>query len=189
MAIHDYWQYWEPIRVYGEPKCIENVQKITNMADNIFIKLNNTDTNAELKEAFGLPNVTHADDFMATVAGGVTSWQGQNWDPKQNDPSFDIFCSNITNDAVLYPQTEGLKGTVQRLLKKGGYKSEISALTTPLLNWIGWLNQTTIVRCKATQEQCFGQRNTTFYQQDDIKQEWRAWPYQVNIILYVYILN
>jgi len=150
------------------------------MADNILIKLNDTETNAELKSVFGLPNVTHSDDFMATVAGGVTSWQGKNWDPQQNDASFDIFCSNITSDAIIYSQTEGLTKRVQGLLEKGGYKTEVSVLTTPLLNWIGWLDLATVKRCKVSQEQCFGQRNTTFYQQDDIRQQWRSWPYQVS---------
>ncbi|KAH8588914.1 putative serine protease K12H4.7 [Bisporella sp. PMI_857] len=178
-AIYDYWQYFEPIRVYGEPTCIEYIQKITNMADNILIKLNKTETTVELKGAFGLPNVTHNEDFMNVLAYGVTSWQGKNWDPALNDPDFDYFCGNITSDSVLYPEIQLISNNVTDLLKKGGYESEISKLTAPVLNWVGWLANHTVNRCAPrTQDQCYGQRNSTFYQQDDIKQTWRAWPYQ-----------
>ncbi|KAG9236991.1 putative serine protease K12H4.7 [Amylocarpus encephaloides] len=177
-AIWDYWAYFEPIRVYGEPTCITYAQKITNMVDNILMKVNTTDTTAELKGAFGLPNVTYDDDFAVVLSAGIGSWQGRNWDPDLNDPTFDEFCSNITSTLVEYSSTTGLVGTAQDLLTKGGYGSEISTLQTPLLNWIGWLKNTTVSRCKGSQDSCYSTHNSTYYQQDSISDDWRAWPYQ-----------
>ena len=37
-AIYDYWEYYEPVRIYGPPACIANQQKLTNVVDNIFKK-------------------------------------------------------------------------------------------------------------------------------------------------------
>jgi hypothetical protein len=148
------------------------------MIDNILIGLNDSATTAQLKGIFGLPNVTYDNDFAQAVAGGIDSWQGKNWDPAINDPDFDIYCSNITSSDVIYPYTESLKATARHLLNKGGYSSEVDALTTPMLNWIGWLAQYSVNSCNGDQDGCFGTHNTTYYAQDDISQDWRSWPYQ-----------
>lgn len=177
-AIWDYWAYFEPIRVYANQECISYAQKITNMVDNILIGVNDTATTAELKAVFGLPNVTYDNDFTYVIADGITSWQGKNWDPASNDPDFDIFCANITSTSVIYPYTESLKATTQDLLKKGGYDSEVDTLTTPMLNWIGWLAQYTVDSCEGNQDTCYSTHNATYYAQDDISQDWRSWPYQ-----------
>jgi hypothetical protein len=151
------------------------------MIDNILIGLNDSATTAELKGAFGLPNVTYDDDFASVVSYGIDSWQGLVWDPAENDPSFDLFCGNITSDSIIYPETSSLTSTVQDLLTKGGYGSEVSNLTTPLLNWIGWLGQYAVDSCQGDQDACFSTHNATYYAQDDITQSWRSWPYQVSI--------
>lgn len=148
------------------------------MVDNILIGVNDTATTAELKAVFGLPNVTYDNDFTYVIADGITSWQGKNWDPASNDPDFDIFCANITSTSVIYPYTESLKATTQDLLKKGGYDSEVDTLTTPMLNWIGWLAQYTVDSCEGNQDTCYSTHNATYYAQDDISQDWRSWPYQ-----------
>jgi hypothetical protein len=176
-AIWDYWTYFEPISVYGEPGCISNTQKITNALDNI-LALNDSEATAKLKGAWGLPNVTYDNDFMYVLASGIESWQGKSWDPALNDPDFDIYCANITSDSIIYPKTEGLTATVQDLLKKGGYGSEISTLTTPFLNWIGWLADYTVDSCQGSQDSCFSTHISERYKSDDITQDWRAWPYQ-----------
>jgi hypothetical protein len=149
------------------------------MVDNILIGKNDSGTTAELKGAWGLPNVTHDDDFAAVISRGIQGWQGKNWDPETNDPTLDEYCGNLTSGSIIYPDTEGLKSTVQDLLKKGGYESEVDSLTTPMLNWIGWLAGAAVSTCEGTQDSCFSTHNATFYAQDDITQDWRAWPYQV----------
>jgi hypothetical protein len=151
------------------------------MMDNILIGLNDSAITAELKGAFGLPNVTYDDDFASVVSYGIDSWQNLVWDPAENDPSFDLFCGNITSNSIIYAETSSLTSTVQDLLTKGGYGSEVSNLTTPLLNWIGWLGQYAVDSCQGDQDACFSTHNATYYAQDDITQSWRSWPYQVSI--------
>lgn len=151
------------------------------MVDNILIGLNNKKTTAELKTAFGLPNVTYDDDFAAVLAYGIYSWQSRVWDPAENDPSFDLFCGNITAKSNLYPELNNRKGSVQKLLRKGGYGHEVSHLTTPLLNWIGWLASYAVNDCEGTQDSCFSTHIPEFYAKDGIDQDWRSWPYQVSI--------
>lgn len=179
-AIWDYWAYFEPIRVYADQKCVEITQKVTHMIDNIIIdQANDAALVAELKGLFGLPNVTHNDDFATVVGYGIDSWQGKNWDPAVNDPSFDMYCGNITSHAFVYPELMGLKDTVHDVLEKGGYGGSKHSLTRPILNWIGWLNQYAVSGCSSTnQDECFSTHNITYYEQDDITQDWRSWPYQ-----------
>jgi hypothetical protein len=177
-AIWDYWSYFEPIRVYADQDCVSIQQKGIDVIDNILFSGDNA-TIAELKKAFGLPNVTYNDDFAATAGYGIDTWQGRNWDPELNDPTFDNYCSNITAPKLLFPDTEPLTPTVQDLLTKGGHGSEASTLTTQFLNWIGWLNANVISGCdSANQDSCFSTHNATYYAQDDITQDWRSWPYQ-----------
>jgi hypothetical protein len=179
-AIWDYWAYFEPIRVYADQKCIEDTQKITNVVDNILIGLKDPATTAELKGVWGLPNVTYNDDFAQAIASGLDSWQNKNWDPALNDPTFDDWCSTITNSSIVYSDTESLKPTVQDLLKKGGYSHEVNSLTTPFLNWIGWLYENVVSSCQGeSQDDCYGTHNPIKYAQDDITATWRSWPYQV----------
>jgi hypothetical protein len=150
------------------------------MMDNILLGLKNKQTTADLKSVFGLSNVTYDDDFATVVSYGIDAWQGKVWDPAMNDPTFDEFCGNITAKSLIYPEVQSRKAAVQKLLKEGGYGNEISDLTTPFLNWIGWLGVYTVNSCQ-DQESCYGTHDPTFYAQDDITQTWRSWPYQVSI--------
>jgi hypothetical protein len=159
-----------------------NTQKITHVIDNILIGLNNKKTTAELKGVFGLPNVTYDDDFASIVGSGIDAWQGKVWDPAENDPTFDLFCGNITSKSLLYPHNNDRTRIVKDLLTKGGYAAEISSLTTPFLNWIGWLAESVVDGCQGSQDSCFSTHDASFYAQDDIGQSWRSWPYQVNIL-------
>jgi hypothetical protein len=178
-AIWDYWAYFEPIRFYADKTCIEYTQKITHVVDNILISLKDPATTAELKGAWGLANVTHDADFAQVLASGLDSWQGKNWDPALNDPTWDGWCNTIKNTSVMYSHTEGLKPTVQDLLKKGGYNSEVNSLTTPFLNWIGWLYENVVSRCTdIDQDNCWNSYNPDNYARDDITATWRSWPYQ-----------
>ncbi|PMD54965.1 putative serine protease K12H4.7 [Hyaloscypha bicolor E] len=178
-AIWDYWAYFEPIRFYADKTCIEYTQKITHVVDNILISLKDPATTAELKRAWGLVNVTHDADFAQVLASGLDSWQGKNWDPALNDPTWDDWCNTIKNTSVVYCYTEGLKPTVEDLLKKGGYSSEVSSLTTPFLNWIGWLYENVVSNCTdPDQDNCWNSYNPDNYARDDITATWRSWPYQ-----------
>ncbi|KAI0017786.1 hypothetical protein F4780DRAFT_781922, partial [Xylariomycetidae sp. FL0641] len=76
-----------------------------------------------------------------------------------------------------------LRGSVQDLIAAGGYAKRADELATPMLNWIGYINETSVSRCDDDdQDQCFGSHDSYFgtpYTADDIRQSWRLWPYQV----------
>ncbi|KAL3425043.1 serine carboxypeptidase S28 [Phlyctema vagabunda] len=178
-AIYDYWTYWEPVRWYAPQDCISNIQKLTNVVDNILLKLNSSSTTTELKSAFGLPNVTYDDDFANVLSYGISGWQSKNWDPALNSDDFDLFCSNITSTDIIWPADSSLTTTVKDLLTKGGYEAEIDNLTVPMLNYIGFLDDYVISGCEsADQDECFTQHNLTAYEEDDLSATWRSWPYQ-----------
>ncbi|QSZ29294.1 hypothetical protein DSL72_003807 [Monilinia vaccinii-corymbosi] len=182
-AIYDYWQYYEPIRVYADQKCVKNIQLIVNSMDNIVIgQKDDTALVQELKTAWGLPNVTYSDDFMATLNLGLGLWQSRNWDPKVGGAlEFDQYCGNLTSSELFYPSLKASTTEVQKLLTKGGYGSQLDSLTIPYLNWIGWLTNYISEHygdCSTNQDGCFTTHNFTYYTQDDASQTWRAWPYQ-----------
>lgn len=83
----DYWRYYEPIAKYAPPRCVNVTKDITHAMDNIFVKPPNKQLRPTLKRAFGLQNVTHADDFQYTLSEfGILGWQSKNWDPEVSSP-------------------------------------------------------------------------------------------------------
>ncbi|KAK2624620.1 hypothetical protein QTJ16_005813 [Diplocarpon rosae] len=177
--IADMWSYYEPIRVYADQKCIAYQQKVVNMIDNILLRGKNPAITARLKGAFGLASLTHEDDFAhIATAMGVTSWQRRNWAPDQHDPDFDEFCGNITSSHVLHENTKRLRGTVADLITAGGYGSEVGQLSTPLMNWIGWMANF-LQRCRDSLDNCYSLHDRPLYQLHDLEQIWRPWFYQV----------
>lgn len=178
-AIYDYWQYYEAHRLFAPQDCVVATQKLTHMVDNILIGKAETEYVQRLKTAFGLGNLTRSDDFANTLSFGIAGLQGLNWDPALNDTGFGYYCNNISSTALLYPSAAHLEPEARDLLAAGGYGDEADTLTNQLLNYIGYVNATTIQPCtKATQDACFTNYNSTFYQQDDLKQDWRLWAYQ-----------
>lgn len=55
-AIYDYWEYYEPIRIYGPPACVSATQKLVNVLDTVFMK-NNTALANQVKALFGLEDL------------------------------------------------------------------------------------------------------------------------------------
>ncbi|KAI7240630.1 serine carboxypeptidase [Hortaea werneckii] len=179
-AIYDYWQYYEPIAENGPPECIAAQKTLTHIVDNILIGKNDSDLTATLKSSFGLPNVTYDNDFANTLASGIGNWQSLNWDPAVGSLEVYNYCANISDTDVLYPATESLRSTASYLISQGGYSANTS-LVNQMLNYIGYVNLTSVSSCaeeEETQDQCFSNHNATFYQQDSLDDTWRAWPYQ-----------
>ena len=179
-AVYDFWQYYEAARNYGPPACVRATQTLTHIVDNIF--LGATPSYSEkLKGVFGLENVTYNDDFASVLSQGIGGLQGSNWDPEINEPTFYEYCGNVTSATLLYPATKSLEGTVRELIAAGGYLGQEESLVTPFLNYIGYVNVTSVADCEASgesQDECFSTHNSTYYAQDDITQTWRSWPYQ-----------
>ncbi|OAA55240.1 extracelular serine peptidase [Niveomyces insectorum RCEF 264] len=145
-----------------------------------------------LKSTFGFGNITHDDDFASLLSDAMGGWQGTNWDPAENDPSFAWYCGNATADRLLYPvapkdggerkehqdSNDSQEARVRALLAATSYRDEVDALTVPLQNFIGWVQATHRCPADRTQDACFGSRNATFYQRADLTQHWRSWTYQ-----------
>ena len=180
-AIYDFWNYYTPVAQFGPPDCISTTQKLTNVVDNILINQgNNLKLVSELKSAFGLGNLTSQTDFANVLSDGVGGWQSHNWDPAVDDPSFALYCGNISSNETLYPVSPSLLSSVEDIIVKGGYGDQ-PYLVNRMLNYIGWIDSTQVTPCIGggeTADQCFSTHNQTFYSQDDITQTWRSWPYQ-----------
>ncbi|KAK4174195.1 putative serine protease [Triangularia setosa] len=181
-AIYDYWEYYEAARIYAPKECVEATQKLTHMIDNVLINYTDTRYPQRIKTVFGLGNVTRNDDFANAIAQGIAGLQGLNWDPAVNSTEFGYYCANISSTKVLYPEIAKRESEVKELLAVGGYEGDDTVkLVNQMLNYIGYVDVTAVQRCKRrgrSQDECFTNYNSTFYLQDDIKQEWRLWAYQ-----------
>lgn len=69
VAIYDYWQYFEPARLFGPPDCIKNTQLLIDVVDNILLNETNAEKVQSLKEVFGLGNITDDRDFANQLTG------------------------------------------------------------------------------------------------------------------------
>ncbi|KAH6630758.1 serine carboxypeptidase S28-domain-containing protein [Chaetomium sp. MPI-SDFR-AT-0129] len=180
-AIWDFWQYYDAHNAYVEKDCIETTRRLTYMVDTILIGERYTEYPQRLKNAFGLGNLTRSDDFAYTISYGISGLQGLNWDPALNYTGFGEYCGNLTATTNLYPELAALEKEARELLVAGGWEDILDELTPKLLNYIGYVDATTVQSCTdsgRTQDSCFTNYNTTYYQQDDLSQDWRLWPYQ-----------
>lgn len=180
-AIWDYWEYYEPVREHAPQDCIATQQAFTDVVDGILIRQEDPEVISDMKDVFDVCDLTYDDDFANLLSSGIGGWQSRNWDPAVNDPSFSYYCGNITAKSALYPGTAELKPSVEKLIAAGGHGEDGDEFTTQFLNWVGYVNLTEVAPCYSdnqTADECFTSHNTTYYQQDDISQEWRSWPYQ-----------
>ncbi|KAL2160955.1 hypothetical protein VTH06DRAFT_8667 [Thermothelomyces fergusii] len=180
-AIYDYWQYYEAARIYAPHDCVVATQELTHIVDNILLG-QAADASRyvdRLKAGFGLGGVTRNDDFANAISWGIGGLQGLNWDPALNETQFGEYCNNLTATEPLYPTSPALEREARELVRAGGYGKEADRLAVQLLNYMGYVKATTVQTCrKDSQDECFTNYNSTFYQQDDKTQEWRLWPYQ-----------
>ncbi|KAF1846095.1 serine peptidase-like protein [Cucurbitaria berberidis CBS 394.84] len=179
VSIYDYWQYFEPVRLFGPPDCVKGTQLLIDVIDNILLNKTNSDKVQPLKEAFGLGNVTDNRDF-ANQLTGIAGWQSTNWDPEENSASFFNYCNNITSDK---PLAENLRPAVSKLVSAAGYDSDIH-VENITLNAISWLNITQLGgwrRSNKTQDAYFTQLNATALQSYTSLEDYgsTSWSYQV----------
>lgn len=182
VAIYDFWQYFEPIRLFGPPDCVKYTQTLIDVVDKHLLG-NNTASIQSLKNVFGLGNITDNRDF-ANQLTGVYGWQSTNWDPELNSAGFYNYCSNMTKsfDRV-DPGTESLRSTVAGLVSAAGYGND-TLVQNITLNAIGWTNTTVLPgwrRSGASQDSYFTILNATALQQyTDLKDYgYTSWSYQV----------
>lgn len=63
-AKYYFWEYFEPIRQGAPPHCRDSIINTVKYVDRILFS-NNKKKIQNLKARFGLPNVTHNDDFAS----------------------------------------------------------------------------------------------------------------------------
>lgn len=159
-AIWDFWEYYEALRNYGPPDCVDAHGKIINVIDNILRGGDNQTIDA-LKGAFNASGFTYNDDFAFTVTQAFGYWQNRNWDPEVDDPTFFQYCGNITNNTVLFPEIASLASQVPDLIEQGGWGNESDYLTNRMLNFIGWNRANVIDECDDTLDNCYGSHNAS----------------------------
>lgn len=73
-AVSDYWGYFLPVQE-GMPKnCSKDLSLVIDYMDDVLMH-GTADEVTDLKDKFGLGNVTHNDDFMAALENGPWLWQ------------------------------------------------------------------------------------------------------------------
>lgn len=159
-AIYDYWQYYEPVAEYAEPACIKTQQILTNVIDSILMK-NDSALTKELKAVMQAPQLTNDQDFANYAGWAMGYWQNRNWDPAVNDPTWDEYCGNLTAKSNQWPATKSLASNVTQLLKQSAWAKNTSSLVLPMLNYIGFMNETFVVGCDGTLEGCYGLSDPT----------------------------
>ncbi|KAJ4363900.1 hypothetical protein N0V83_009352 [Neocucurbitaria cava] len=179
VAIYDYWQYFEPIRIFGPPDCIKATQLLIDVIDKILLNDTNADKIQPLKDVFGLGDVTDDRDF-ANQFTSIYGWQSTNWDPEVNSPSFFNYCNNITSSE---PSAENLRPAVADLVSAAGYESDMS-VENITLNAISWINTTALPGWRssnASQDTYFTTLNATALQSYTDLSSYGAvsWSYQV----------
>ncbi|KAI4254542.1 MAG: hypothetical protein L6R42_007152, partial [Xanthoria sp. 1 TBL-2021] len=123
------------------------------------------------------------DDFAQVLSYPIGGWQGRNWDPEVNDPSFYEYCGNITYPSFINNGSANATASICELLSAGGYSNNTSALTVPMSNFINYIRKNYVSPILDSEEdrtldQVYSTHNQTFYNQDDLSQGWRSWPYQ-----------
>ncbi|EXJ91600.1 hypothetical protein A1O3_00148 [Capronia epimyces CBS 606.96] len=179
-AIYDFWEYYEPLREYGPPECIDTQVKLINVVDNILLQ-NDSTTVTQLKRGFGLENLTYSDDFANVVSGGLGWWQSRNWDPAVGSPEFDFYCGNLSSDSVLWPGYSDLAPNASSLIAAGGWGNESAVLANRLLNLMGWINDSYVGSCDETLDQCYSAHNSSasMYTDKDVSNfNALSWAYQ-----------
>lgn len=177
----NYWQYYQPIIDYGPQPCVNLTRTITAAMDHIFMHEPNSTEATQLKELFAMDSLKHDDDFQAAMSSGITNWQARNWDPAVNYLGFHQYCHNLSSSEIQYPSLKNKLPLAEKLLTAGGYGSRAKELAPHMLNWAGWQNQSIVqpvLESGQTLYQYFSQYNQTYFEQDDITQTWRSWPYQ-----------
>lgn len=105
-AAESFWQYFEPVRLHGEPNCIEAIQGVVEVLDTAIAEAGvdedgnqiKSDEVVELMKMFGLEKLKSVKDWMFVIVLPIYQWQGKNWDRSlEFVDDWGYFCSNLTS--------------------------------------------------------------------------------------------
>ncbi|RUS20378.1 peptidase S28 [Endogone sp. FLAS-F59071] len=150
-AKYYFWEYFEPIRQGAPAHCRDSIINTVKHVDDILFSHNKRKIQ-QLKAQFGMPNVTHNDDFAANLIGPV--WQWQEIYPGYNNP-FLQFCQIFDNATTV--------------------NAQIAA-------YASWMTDSAVTNCPSprTQDECYGSydANAHSYTNTQLDNSGRSWIWQ-----------
>ncbi|KAH8927475.1 hypothetical protein BT69DRAFT_1237902 [Atractiella rhizophila] len=174
-ATVNYWEYLEPIRLSGPPKCIEMLLNHVKVVDTV-LGWGQEGLTTTMKRQFGLENVTSDQDFVSVLQSPMGMWQGGNW---EDGPvgRFERFCEMEKRSLV---QWETIETLITNLAKQWNAVGPIERVKSFRL-YAEWFRKNVAALCEEEdQDKCFGSDNEEDYQDVSLDQGmWRAWHYQV----------
>jgi hypothetical protein len=180
-AVLDYWQYNEAARLYAPKDCVETIQNVIQLVDNILLGKNDG-LKKQLKEAFGFPSTTENRAFAGLFSGTLEGWQGRHWHPKHNSASVDTACANMRKTELAAPELEDKREVIEDLIKAEGSLKVDDEFVNKVLNWVHRIKRTVITPCsllQSTPDKCLSPgRRLGGGAKTDIKQTWRSWSWQ-----------
>ncbi|KAL1861845.1 hypothetical protein VTK73DRAFT_6905 [Phialemonium thermophilum] len=99
-AVYDYWSYFLPIQNGMPRNCSRDLERIVEHIDGVIGEGNATEI-AQLKESFGLQDLSHADDFGAALAFPLGDWQAIDF--YSNYSEFFQMCDTIEGVRAVSP--------------------------------------------------------------------------------------
>jgi len=157
-AITYYWGYFEPIRQNMPANCSADIQQVIGHIDS----KGTYGTEYEkklLKSKFGMPNVTHYDDFAGTLRNQLGVWQDIT--PVNGREGFNAFCDalEVKDGVAAGPSGWGLEHALDAW---GAFQSK----------WVA-----TNCDASASQDDCLGTYDPTldYYHNTTVNQVWRSW--------------
>ncbi|KAJ7625515.1 serine carboxypeptidase S28-domain-containing protein [Roridomyces roridus] len=73
-AILDFWEYFEPERLFMAANCSADIKAVISHLDQVFTGTNQTAIQ-EIKESFGMGDMTHLDDVAGSLRENLFDWQ------------------------------------------------------------------------------------------------------------------
>ncbi|KAJ6475650.1 serine carboxypeptidase S28-domain-containing protein [Mycena vulgaris] len=74
-TILDFWQYFEPERLFMPANCSADVQRVISHIDQVFTGRDKRAIQS-IKSSFGMGDVTHLDDVAGSLRNNLWDWQG-----------------------------------------------------------------------------------------------------------------
>ncbi|ORX54934.1 peptidase S28 [Hesseltinella vesiculosa] len=144
----NFYEYFEPIQQYGPPECINAIEQVIKHVDHI-LATPFSHAKAELKDRFGVKDLTYDDDFAELLSMPLGLWQDMT--PARNP--FGEFCKVFENAYTLNDQIDAYAGYIKNAVVK-------SCRDEPL-------------------DHCLGTHDPNASQYTDLQSEVRPWMYQV----------
>lgn len=181
-AVLNYWQYNEAARLYAPKDCVETIQNVIQLVDNILLG-KNAALKTKLKTTFGFSSLADDRAFAEMFSGALEGWQSRHWHPKHNSASVDTVCANLKKTTLAAPALEDHREAIEQLVKSDATLKVNSNFVTTVLNWKNTIDRTVLLPCNllgTSPDKCIspGKGSTGIGSRTDIKQTWRLWSWQ-----------